>query len=82
MRAVKIILRDRLSAEELENFWDEMAILRRLDHPNILKLFEVFEEGNRFLLVTEYCKGGDLFDDIMRRHRYSRFNEQLAASYI
>ena len=75
-------MRDRLSEEELENFWDEMAILRRLDHPNILKLFEVFEESNRFLLVTEYCKGGDLFDDIMRRNRYSRFSEQLAASYI
>ena len=38
--------------------------MRQLDHPNILKLYEVFEEAKKFFLVTEYCKGGELFDEI------------------
>lgn len=63
-RAVKIIKKESMSPVELKQFQDEMAILRQLDHPNILKLYEVFEDNRKFFLVTEYCKGGELFDEI------------------
>ena len=42
-----------------------MMVLRRLDHPNILKLYEVFEDHKKYFLVTEYCKGGELFEEII-----------------
>lgn len=38
-----------------------MAILRELDHPNIVKLFEIYDWKNYYYLITEYCDGGDLF---------------------
>ncbi len=42
----------------------EVDILKNMDHPNILKLYEVFEDRKLFHLVTELCLGGELFDYI------------------
>jgi len=68
-----------MTQAELKAFEEEMQILRKLDHPNILKLFEVFEDNRKFFLVTEYCKGGELFDEISNLHQFS---EKKAAGYI
>ena len=35
------------------------------DHPNIIKMHEFFEDEKRYYLVTEICKGGELFDEIL-----------------
>ena len=50
---------------------NEVNILRKLDHPNIIKLYESFEDRGYLYLVTEYlfglsslCEGGELFDRI------------------
>lgn len=64
-RAVKIIRRDAMSKEEEESFKYEIGILKKLDHPNILKLYEVFQDDKRYFIVTELCKGGELFDEIV-----------------
>ena len=45
VRAVKIIKKESITSEEHETFKNEMNILRKLDHPNILKVFEVFEDA-------------------------------------
>ena len=42
-----------------------------MDHPNILKLYEVFQDDARFYVVTELCKGGELFDEIIKRKRFT-----------
>jgi calcium-dependent protein kinase len=60
-----------MSQEEEESFKSEMAVLRKLDHPNILKLYEVFEDQKKYFLVTEYCKGGELFDEIINKVTFS-----------
>jgi calcium-dependent protein kinase len=57
----------------------EIDIMRQLDHPNIVRLFEVFQDEKRFYLVTELCTGGELFDEITKR---SHFSERDAASII
>ena len=38
----------------------ELKILRKLDHPNILKVYDLFQDENYFYLITEYCSGGDI----------------------
>lgn len=68
-----------MSQEEEESFKSEMAVLRKLDHPNILKLYEVFEDQKKYFLVTEYCKGGELFDEIINK---VTFSEADAANII
>jgi calcium-dependent protein kinase len=42
----------------------EIEILKSLDHPNILKLYEFYEDEKRFYLVTELCSGGELYEEI------------------
>jgi calcium-dependent protein kinase len=50
-----------------------------MDHPNILKLFEVFEDERNIHLVTELCMGGELFDYILAK---KRFSEGTAAHFM
>jgi len=40
----------------------EFSILRDMDHPNIIRIYEMYEDEHNFYLVTEYCRGGDLLD--------------------
>lgn len=79
IRAVKIIKKETMTPEEIESFKHEITILKMLDHPNILKLYEVFDEPKRYCMVTELCKGGELFNEIVRK---VQFTEQEAASII
>jgi len=58
--------------EELEN---ELKLLKALDHPNIIKVYETFELKNRKAIVMELCSGGDLY----KRHPYS---EKQAAKIV
>ena len=39
----------------------ETNILRELDHPNIIKMYEAFEDNENVYLVMEVCEGGELF---------------------
>lgn len=65
-RAVKIISKKLLSKEDIKNrtVLNEVEILRSLDHPCILKIFEYFEDKYNYYIVMEYCKGGDLFEKL------------------
>ncbi len=76
IRAVKAINIIELSEKELEN---EINILKLVDHPNIIKLHEVFIDNSFVYLIEDYCKGGDLFDYI-KLQRY--FTEKKAASIM
>jgi calcium-dependent protein kinase len=67
LRAMKIISKDLANAGmEYEQIESEINILKRLDHPNILKLFEFFQDDMNYYIVTELCEHGDLFDKLDR----------------
>ena len=55
---------------------NEIAVLKDLDHPNIVKMYEFLEDEKRIYIVTEICKGGELFDEILNR---SKFDEADAS---
>mmetsp|Transcript_6791 Transcript_6791/g.14531 ORF Transcript_6791/g.14531 Transcript_6791/m.14531 type:complete len:365 (+) Transcript_6791:34-1128(+) len=69
--AVKIVSKKKLSDEDLTALHCEIKILTGLDHPHIIKLFEVFEEGTEFYIVTELVQGGELFDRIVSKSHYT-----------
>ena len=45
-------------------------MMKRLDHPNILKLYELYEDDKRYYLVTELCTGGELYDELNKRQKF------------
>lgn len=75
-RAVKVLRKNLLDPKEMEMLKNEIQILKDLDHPNIVKMFEFLEDEKRIYIVTEICKGGELFDEILNR---SKFDERDAA---
>lgn len=70
-RAVKVLKKSQMDAEEQKMLFNEINILRSLDHPNIVKMYEFFEDDKRFYIVTEICKGGELFDEIISRGKFT-----------
>ena len=42
-----------------------------LDHPSIVKMYEFFEDRKNYYIVMDVCKGGELFDDIVNKGRFS-----------
>ena len=69
-RAIKNINKDKanLSAEEEQTLIREINILKTLDHPNIMKVYEYFNNPNCFSIVSELCTGGELFKKIEDSH--------------
>ena len=43
----------------------EMDILANIDHPSVVKLLELFDDGKTLYLIMEYMAGGELFDRIV-----------------
>mmetsp|Transcript_44586 Transcript_44586/g.95027 ORF Transcript_44586/g.95027 Transcript_44586/m.95027 type:complete len:481 (+) Transcript_44586:90-1532(+) len=84
VRAIKTIERDKVSDEK--RFRAEVDIQRKLDHPNIVKLYEVFKDAKNYYLVMELCTGGELFDRIVeeadKHDGESAFDERGAATYM
>ena len=60
-----------MAENEKERLLGEINILKQLDHPNILKLYEFFQDAKRYFLVTELCSGGELFDKIAEEQYFS-----------
>lgn len=69
--AVKILDKRTTSKEDMDAFRLETDILRSLDHPNIVKLFEIFETKKKLYVVMELLKGGALFDRVVKKRRYT-----------
>lgn len=74
IRAVKTIAKGKM--KNIERFKQEIAIMKMMDHPNIIKLYESFEDLRNIYLVMELCSGGELFDRIIDA---GSFTEVVAA---
>ena len=79
-RAVKIFRKvnyvNKVSQAKLRN---EIDILRGLDHPNIVKMYEYFEDDKRLYVVMEKCEGGELYDQLLS---VNSFSELQAANLV
>ena len=52
----------------------EVKVLKKLDHPNIIKLYEVFESEQNIHLLMEHLDGGELFERIKEKGSYSELD--------
>ena len=78
--AIKVLNKERLK-ENILAIKEEVRILTRLDHPNIVKYYETYDDTKYMYLVMEYCSGGELFDRIAKQ-KDQVFNESEAATIM
>ena len=77
IRAMKVIKKSSTTSEEDEKeIINEINILKIMDHPNILKIFEFYSSKESYSIITEYCSGGELFQEITEN---GPFNERYSA---
>ncbi|XP_068185114.1 serine/threonine-protein kinase SIK1 [Antennarius striatus] len=69
--AIKIIDKTRLNPSNLEKIYREVQIMKLLNHPHIIKLYQVMETKDMLYIVTEYAKNGEMFDYLTSNGRMS-----------
>ena len=81
VRVVKIIAKAGLPQDVIESrsVFKEVEVLKAVDHPNLPRVYEFFEDGLNFYIVLELCKGGDLFDRIVQ---VTKFQENEASEIM
>ena len=75
--AMKVIKKDKENKLDEQEIRNEIDILKKLSHPNIVKIYEFYISENHYYIITEYCKEGELFSYI--KNRYSE--RQLAVLF-
>lgn len=79
IRAIKRIKKDHVNAANLHSLLNDVEILKKLDHPNIIKVYEFYQDEAAYYVVTDLCTGGELFDTILKE---KVFTESRAAEYM
>uniref|UniRef100_A0A8C3X342 BR serine/threonine kinase 2 n=1 Tax=Catagonus wagneri TaxID=51154 RepID=A0A8C3X342_9CETA len=83
--AIKIVNREKLSESVLMKVEREIAILKLIEHPHVLKLHDVYENKKYLYLVLEHVSGGELFDYLVKKGRLTpkearRFFRQIISA--
>lgn len=69
--AIKIISKRKMSQEDKLALQNEIDIMKQVDHPNIVKLYDTFEDEKYLYIVMELLGGGELFEQIMTKETFS-----------
>lgn len=78
--AVKVLEKSKINhLEDIERVKREINFLKKLNHPNVIKLLEILENNTSLFLVMEYAGGGELFNHIVKKRRLS---EQEASFFF
>ena len=68
--AIKTITKENLK-KEIYLFKSELEILKTLDHPNLIKFYETYQDEGFFHLAMEYCSGGEVLERIVEKGHLS-----------
>ena len=81
--AVKVLNKSKMSSNDLKHVMDEVDLLKKVDHPNIVEYFETYDDKHYLYLVMELCTGGELFDDHDEMLKSGKhYTEKSAAAVI
>ena len=70
--AIKILDKNKIeSRDDLERIIREMQILTEMHNPFVIRVYKIYEDKNNFLIIMEYCEGGELFNYIVKKKRLS-----------
>ena len=80
LRACKHL--SKLNIKNLDKFRREIEILKKMDHPNIIRIYEVYESERSLYIVMEECKGGEIFDRIIEHIQNKQMYSEKDAAII
>jgi len=80
VRAIKIISKGQM--KNIDRFRREIELMKMMDHPNIIKLYESFEDHRNIYLVMELCAGGELFDKIIESGHFTEVQAAILMQQI
>lgn len=80
--AAKVVEKHKTSPKTLNLLKEEPVILKKLNHPNILKMIDFVESKKRLFMLVEYMKGGDLSRYIKRRRKVGNFFRESEAYVV
>uniref|UniRef100_A0AAZ3QLS8 non-specific serine/threonine protein kinase n=1 Tax=Oncorhynchus tshawytscha TaxID=74940 RepID=A0AAZ3QLS8_ONCTS len=69
--AIKIIDKKRLEPSDLKKIYREVEVMKLLNHPHIIKLYQVMETKDMLYMVMEYARNGEMFDYLLSSGRLS-----------
>jgi len=67
--AIKII--DKKNARAVEDLQTEAEVMAKIQHPNVIRVYQIFENATKCYMVQEYVSGGELFDRIIDKDHFS-----------
>lgn len=67
MVAIKTVKKKDMKAIEIYQQRREIEVLKMCQHPNVIKLVDIFENSDYYYIVLEYMEGKDLFDYLQKR---------------
>ena len=79
--ALKTLQKKKVKPSKLNQLREEIYTMADLDHPNIIRIHEVFEDEDSIYLVLDLCQGGELLDRL-HEQRGSRYSEREACQYV
>lgn len=80
--AIKLIQKKMVEGDDIKLLKREIQIMKKLDHPHVLKLYHVYEDDQQFYLVMELVRGKELFDKIVERGMYSEKDAALIIKQV
>ena len=79
IRAMKVIPKESCAGMSSASIMNEIGVLKQLDHPSIIKIYEFYQDEANYYLLTEFCSGGELYDRIIEM---KNFTEMKAAQLM
>ena len=74
-RAVKIIDKSKINKKDHEALLREIEVLKNMDHPNIVKIYEFYQDSKKLYIVMELCQGKELFEYLVEEEtKFSEFD--------
>ena len=67
--AIKILDKEKLKTQTKSTLFNEIEIISRLDHKNIIHVEKILEDSKNYYIIMEYCEKGELFDYIVNKER-------------
>ncbi|PWN28014.1 Pkinase-domain-containing protein [Jaminaea rosea] len=81
-RALKIIAKRPLKENSENMLKEEIKILERVEHPNIIKMWDLYETKEGVFIVTDLCRGGELFDRLVEKVHYNELDARHIVKQI